>query len=172
MLNICTWHTVCVWIDPIAPCEPLTIHHLHIRLWSPSHSGNPRENRLVTTPIPSTVQLAAFDQSNTKPDSSKCRQYAGCINWAAEHVQPDVAQVAHQLSHHLNNPSNTHMAIAIRTIQYLHCTRHLSLRYHTDKSHPVMTLSDSDWASCIDTCQSTSSHVTVMQGTAMMWKSA
>ena len=64
------------------------------------------------------------------------------------------------------------MAIAIRTIQYLHCTRHLGLRYHTDKSHPVMTFWDSDWASCIDTGQSTSGRVTVMQGTAVMWKSA
>ena len=30
MLEYSTWHTVCVWIDPIALCEPLTIHHLCI----------------------------------------------------------------------------------------------------------------------------------------------
>ena len=64
------------------------------------------------------------------------------------------------------------MAIAIRTIQYLHCTRHIGLRYHTDKCHPVMTFTDSDWAGCIDTRQSTSGRVTVMQGAAVMWKSA
>ena len=46
--------------------------------------------RLVTAPIPSSVQLAAFDQSDTKPDFSKFRQYVGCINWAAEHARPDV----------------------------------------------------------------------------------
>ena len=72
--------------------------------------------RLVTTPILSSIQLAAFDQADTRPDSSKFRQYVGCINWATEHARPDAAQVAHQLEQphqrphghsHPNNPIPT-----------------------------------------------------------------
>jgi transposase InsO family protein len=126
----------------------------------------------VTTPLPSTTHLVSFDASDTKPDSSRYRQMVGCINFAATHARPDISAAAHQLSRHLNNPSHAHMRAAERVIQHLHCTRHLGPRYHTDRSHPVTTFSDSDWAGCIDTRQSTSGRVTMMQGAAVLWASA
>ena len=58
------------------------------------------------------------------------------------------------------------------TVQYLHCTRHLGLRYHTRRTHHAITFTDSDWAGCTDTRQSTSGRVTMMQGSAVMWASA
>ena len=66
--------------------------------------------------MPSNAQLTAFDRAHTKPDSSKFRQYVGCINWTAEEARPDVSAVAHRPTRHLNNLSNTHMAIAILEI--------------------------------------------------------
>ena len=61
---------------------------------------------------------------------------------------------------------------AIRCLQYLHCTRDLGLRFRTDHTHPVQTHTDSDWAGCLDTRQSTSGRVTMIQGAAVMWGSA
>ena len=96
----------------------------------------------------------------------------GCINFAATHARPDCAHTAHQLSRHLNNPSNAHFAAAQRTIQYLQCTRTLGLRYHTDRTHIATTFSDSDWAGCVDTRQSTSGRMTMLQGAAVLWGSS
>ena len=64
------------------------------------------------------------------------------------------------------------MRQAIRTIQYLHCTRDLGLRFRTDHTHAAQTHTDSDWAGCPDTRQSTSGRVTMLQGAAVMWGSA
>ena len=128
-------------------------------------------SKLVTTPLPSTSILTSFDHSDTKPCSSRYRQMVGCINFAANSARPDVASAAHQLARHLNNPSHAHESAAVRTIQYLHCTSHIGLRYKTDMNHPVITFSDSDWAGCIDTRQSTSGRVTMMQGAAVIWSS-
>jgi hypothetical protein len=128
--------------------------------------------KTVTTPLPSTTNLTSFDASDTKPDSSRYRQLVGCINFAASHARPDVAAAAHQLARHLNNPSHAHMRAAERVIQHLHCTRKLGPRYSTNCSHQPITFSDSDWAGCIDTRQSTSGRITMMQGAAVLWTSA
>ena len=89
----------------------------------------------VTTPMLPHTTLTANDSADTKPDSRLYRQYVGCINFAASRVRPDCAHAAHQLSRHLNNPSHAHMRQAIRTLQYLHCTRDLGLRFRTDHAH-------------------------------------
>ena len=128
--------------------------------------------KLVTTPMASDAMLSGHDFADSKPDSTLYRQQVGCINWIATHVRPDIAHCAHSLSRHLNAPSYAHLSAATRCIQYLHATRRLGISYSSNADHPISTFADSDWAGCIDTRQSTSGRVTMMQGAAVMWTSA
>ena len=130
----------------------------------PRFNINPR---FVPTPLSPGVQLTAFDLADTKPDSTLYRQIVGCINFIANSTRPDCAHAAHALSHHLNNPSYAHLSQATCTIQYLHCTCHLGIRYSAKHNHPACGYTDSDWAGCIETRQSASGKIFMMQGGAV-----
>ena len=126
-------------------------------------------SKLVTSPMPADTQLTAEDHSATRPDSTEYRQMVGSINFIAGRSRPDCAYIAHALARHLNAPTHAHYNIARRTIQYMHSTRTLGIRYYADHTHDLISYSDSDWAGCIDTRQSTSGRVHIMQGAAVMW---
>lgn len=113
----------------------------------------------------------------------------GALMYAAIGMRPDIAFAVGTLSRFLGNPGRRHWNEAKRVLGYLKGTSHHVIQYSSDMSpigrvagysHSVgmkptedhiKGFCNSDWAGCVDTHQSTSGFVWMMNGGAVCWRS-
>ena len=113
----------------------------------------------------------------------------GALMYTAIGSRPDIVFTVGALSRFLSNPRRQHWSEAKQVLCYLKGTSDYTIQYSTDKSpignvfgfsrgigmrptgDSIEGFSDSDWAGCVDTRQSTSGFVWIMGGGAICWRS-
>eukprot|EP00122_Pirum_gemmata_P019662 Pgem_evm1s18399 len=84
------------------------------------------------TPIPTAHKMDDQHQPQLTPEVRE--QYLsliGTIRHAADNTRPDTTYSAHILATHITNPTQEHLQLATRTMQYLLTTKHWGLKYTT-----------------------------------------
>ena len=155
---------------------------------------NLQDVKLVTTPLSSGVCLTQDNCPTTNEEKSDMANvlYAslvGALMYTTIGTQPDIAFSVGALSRFLSNPGRHHWKEAKHVLTYLKGTSHYTIQYSSSMSppgrvtgyscsvaiklveSPIEGFSDSDWAGCVDTCQSTSGFVWIMNGGAICWRS-
>ena len=80
------------------------------------------------------------------------------LMYLALRTRPDIAYAVQQLCHYLDCYQNVHWEAAKRVVHYLKGTQELKLSLGGDQPAHLMGHTDSNFATCVDTCQSVSGH--------------
>lgn len=96
----------------------------------------------------------------------------GSIMYAQVCTRPDLAFSISVLGMYQSDPGIAHWKAAKKVLRYMQRTKGHMLVYKRTDSLELVGYTDSDFAGCKDTSQSTSSFVFMMGGGAVAWKSA
>jgi len=155
---------------------------------------NLQEAKPVTTPLSSGVCLTQADCPTTDEEKLDMANVpytslVGALMYAAIGTRPDISFAVGALSCFLSNPGRCHWNEAKQVLIYLKSTSHYAIWYSSNMSppgrvigyshgmamkpveSPIEGFSDSDWAGCVDTHQSTSGFVWIMNGGTICWRS-
>ena len=75
------------------------------------------------------------------------------------------------LGRYQSNLGIDHWRAAKKVMRYLQGTKDCMLMYIQTDNLDVIGYSDSDFASCVDSCKSTSGYIFMMAGGAISWRS-
>ena len=155
---------------------------------------NLQDVKPASTPLSPGIRLTQDDCPTTDEGKADMANvpYAsliGALMYVAIGTRPDIAFAVGALSHFLSNPGRCHWSEVKHVLSYLKGTSSYAIRYHSDGSSAgevvgysrgvgmqltdvlIEGFCDSDWAGCIDTCQSTSGFIWMMNGGAVSWRS-
>lgn len=96
----------------------------------------------------------------------------GSIMYAQVCTRPDLAFSISVLGRYQSDPGIAHWKATKKVLRYMQRTKGHMLVYKRTDSLELVGYTDSDFAGCKDTSQSTSSFVFMMGGGAVAWKSA
>src|SRR5215216_4798623 len=86
-------------------------------------------------------------------------------------TRPDLAHTISFLSQYSSCPNESHLNALKHILRYLNGTKHLSLFYPANNSTAINTYVDADFAACLDTRQSFSGYVVLINESCVSWRS-
>nr|GEW94076.1 retrovirus-related Pol polyprotein from transposon TNT 1-94 [Tanacetum cinerariifolium] len=95
------------------------------------------------------------DLSGTPIDQTKYRSMVGALMYLTA-SRPDIMHATCYCASYKGKPTEKHLTTVKRIFRYLKDTIHMRLWYPKDTSFELTTFLDSDHASCLDSCKSTS----------------
>ena len=128
------------------------------------------EANTVATPMDLNVKLVKDDGCSKKVDPIHYQSMVGSLLHAARTTRPDIAHAVGIVSKFNSEPTQAHLTAVKRIFRYLKGTLDLVLQYKATGEN-LFSYSDADWASDIDSRQSTTGNVFVMSGGAISWLS-
>jgi hypothetical protein len=87
-------------------------------------------------------------------------------------TQPDISYAIQQIWLHMHNPREPHLTVMKRILRYLRGTLDFGLLLHWSSTTELCVYTDADWASCPDTCRSTSGYAVFLGDNLISWSSA
>ena len=96
----------------------------------------------------------------------------GSLVYAQVCTRPDIALIVGVLGRYLSNPGMDHWKEVKRVIRYLQRTKDYILTYRRSNFLEIIGYSDSYFAGCQDSKQSTSGYVYMLARGAISWESA
>jgi hypothetical protein len=110
------------------------------------------KNKPPKTPLPST-ELIPYDGTATAQQTYAYQQRVGSVNFAAVISRPDISKSISTLSRFLQNPSETHLAAADQTLEYLVGTKYWAIEFDGNQQGKriFVTSSDSAFADNLET---------------------
>jgi hypothetical protein len=129
----------------------------------------------VSSPLDHKVVLAATSVHD-KQENAQLSSYAalvGSLMYIASCTRPDLCFTASLLARFMSNPSDQHMAQALRAVRYLSRTKDFRLAIGSERtsSDALVVWSDSDHAGCLDSRRSVAGHVVSVLGSVVHWRS-
>lgn len=114
--------------------------------------------RQTLTPysVPDLSGITKNQGSTSNELKSEYQAMTGELLYAAMKTRPDISHPVRVLSQYASNPSQFHIDQAIRVYQYLHKTKDTGIFFPYNNHSPLVSYSDSDWATCKDSRKSTS----------------
>lgn len=122
-------------------------------------------------PTPSESVELQDEERPTEPSKYPFRELVGCLLWLTMGSRPDLAFSVGYLSRHLDRSTEVHWKQGLRVLRYLAGTAELSIRYTPTGGESPEVYSDADWAGCVKTRKSISSHIILVNGGAVSWAS-
>nr|CAN70299.1 hypothetical protein VITISV_001397 [Vitis vinifera] len=95
----------------------------------------------------------------------------GSLMYAQVCTRLDIAFVVGMLGQYQSNPGLDHWRVAKKVMRYLQETKNYKLMYRRTSNLEVVGYLDSDFASCVDSCKSTSGYIFILAGGAISWRS-
>ncbi|GAA0161871.1 hypothetical protein LIER_18089 [Lithospermum erythrorhizon] len=95
----------------------------------------------------------------------------GSLMYAQVCTRPDITFIVGVLGRYLSNPNIDHWKVVKRVIRYLQRAKDYMLACRRSDKLEIIGYSDSDFDGCLDTRRSTSGHVFLSAGGAVLWKS-
>jgi hypothetical protein len=83
----------------------------------------------------------------------------------------DIAYAVQQVCLHMHDPCEPHLTTAKRILRYLQGTLDHDLLLRRTYTSDLVVCTDIDWASCLDTCRSTSGYVVFLSDNIVSWSS-
>ena len=99
------------------------------------------------------------------------REAVGALLWMARATRPEISQAVGQVAKYMANPGFAHWTAVKRIFGYLVRVRDVPFLIKADGLLHLEAYSDSDWAGCKDTAQSTTGLMVYVGGTLVAWKS-
>jgi len=127
----------------------------------------PKKTKLT----PTTNQRLPYPEEGEEKTNKPYRQLVGCLLWVSIMTRPDITYAVHDLSRHNNYPTIQHWLAAVRTLQYLHTTKHLGLEYKRSETVEINGFSDSDWMGDTQDSKSTSGYIFFFNNAPICWNS-
>ena len=112
----------------------------------------------ISTPFEPNQVLTAHDNgAKDKAGPFIYRSIIGMLMFCVTISCCECAYQVKELSRHLNNPSNAHMAAARQVARYLYHTWDKGIVFNrSPDGHGLLGFSDSNFCNCVDTRRSTS----------------
>ena len=101
--------------------------------------------------------------------SKPYRSLVMCLMYLAITTRPDIAFAVKELSKFQQNPGEGHWKAAKHVLRYLKGTINHGLIYEPDGKSGLVNYSDSDWAGCIDTRNSTIGSLHFWENMLISW---
>ncbi|XP_074306256.1 secreted RxLR effector protein 161-like [Silene latifolia] len=95
----------------------------------------------------------------------------GSIMYAQVCTRPDIAYAVGVLGRYQSNSGLDHWKVAKKVLRYLQGTKNYMLMFRRTENLEVVGYSDSDYAGCIDSRNSTSEYVFMLADGAVSWRS-
>lgn len=130
----------------------------------------------VKTPLDPGVKSEAAPKGY-KSGSNLLERYqslVGSLIWPSTQTRPDIAYHVGQLSKHLRNPTEDHLAQAKHCLKYLHSTKTLGICFTGTANGCKLTIdgyTDASWGDNLDDRTSTGGMVFIINGGPVCWKS-
>ena len=124
----------------------------------------------VSTPLDTSVKLTSITNEEVPADAKEYVSIVGGLMFAACVTRPDIMCAVGLLSQFLNNLSSKHLHTAKRVLHYLKGTLTYRMAYRPPPLH-LQGYSDADWAGDMDTWQSTTGYIVMLNNGAIAWKS-
>ena len=96
----------------------------------------------------------------------------GSLMYAVSCIRPDISYIVGILGRFQQNPGVAHWKAIKKVLRYLQRTKDFMLVYRRSENLEVVGYSDSDFAGCADSRESTSGYIFLLAGGAVSWKSA
>lgn len=100
----------------------------------------------------------------------KFPELVGSLQYLASNVRPEISQAVGVLSRYRDKPTTAHWNAGMRVLRYLKGTKEGGIQYG-GQVHSVMGYVDSDYAGDLDTRQSTTGFVFLLNGGPISWVS-
>ena len=113
------------------------------------------ECKPCSTPVDTNPKLSV--DGPPVQDATDFRSLAGALQWLT-FTRPDIAYAVQQVSLHMHDPREPHLAALKRILRYIRGTLHLGLLIRPSAQAELTVYTDADWACCPDTHKSTSSY--------------
>ncbi|XP_060185897.1 uncharacterized mitochondrial protein AtMg00810-like [Lycium barbarum] len=124
---------------------------------------------LVTCPLDHSVKLKS-DVGNLLPNPASYRTLEGKLNFLT-HPKPDLCFVVEHLSQYLQNPTQSHMKVALHLLRYLKGLADIGVSFSNSPNFSMSAYYDSNWASCPDTRRSFTGFYVILGGSLISGKS-
>jgi hypothetical protein len=129
----------------------------------------------VSSPLDHKVVLSttSVHDKQEHPQLSSYAALVGSLMYIASCTRPDLCFSASLLARFMSNPSDQHMAQALRAVRYLSKTQEyrLAIGRARTSSDALVVWSDSDHAGCLDSRRSVAGHVVSILGSTVHWRS-
>lgn len=103
------------------------------------------------------------------PDPSSYQRLTGKLIYLTI-TRPDIAFSVQILAQFMQQPTTVHMQTAKRLLRYLAGTSSQGILLASNTAAELIAYCDSDWASCIATCKSTSGYCIFLGTSPVSWK--
>jgi Reverse transcriptase (RNA-dependent DNA polymerase) len=122
------------------------------------------------TPLPSGYNPVPNKLPVDKNLCTKYQQVIGSLLYLMLGTRPDIAFAVMKMVQFAANPSEEHSTKALYICKYLAGTMDYSLQYGL-KQEGLYAYADADWASDLESQQSTMGYLVLLSGTAISWNS-
>lgn len=127
------------------------------------------------TPMSTEVDLRPATESEDalrRIDHRLYRKHIGQLLYLSICTRPDISFAVCALARSLHAPTDRHRTMLRRVLRYLSASKNLGLKFtRTTADLKIKAYSDSDWAGCKGTRQSTTGFLITANGTPISWKS-
>ncbi|XP_051133281.1 secreted RxLR effector protein 161-like [Andrographis paniculata] len=116
------------------------------------------------------LDLSQCSKNNFEKEHMRDIPYAsavGSLMYAQVCTRPDIAYVVGILGRYQSNPGVDHWKVAKKVMRYVQGMKDFMLMYRQTDVLEVLGYSDSDYAGCIDTRESTSGYLFMLAGGAI-----
>lgn len=127
-----------------------------------------------TPPTPGgIIEKTSLKDRGELVDATKYRELVGALLYIAMCTRPDIAFVVGSLGRRQAEPRALDWTAALRALKYLAGTSAARLRFRAidETNSSVVGFCDADYAECRETRRSTSGHVFLLAGAAVVWRS-
>jgi hypothetical protein len=122
-----------------------------------------------STPVDTQAKLSEA-QGDPVEDPTGYRSLAGALQYLT-FTRPDISYAVQQISLHMHDPREPHLAALKRLLRYLRGTVDYGLLLHRSTSSELVVYTDADWAGCPDTRRFTSGYAFFLGGNLVSWSS-
>ncbi|XP_042980273.1 uncharacterized mitochondrial protein AtMg00810-like [Carya illinoinensis] len=118
--------------------------------------------------MPLEAKIMSLDSDVLLDDPSFYQGIVGTLQYLTL-TQPSISYIFNFVSQFMHAPTLSHLKMVRRILQYIKGTIHLGLDLTSHTTLDLCAFSDSDWAGCSTTRQSTTGYVTFLGHNPILW---
>ncbi|KAL6311476.1 hypothetical protein AAG906_012064 [Vitis piasezkii] len=110
------------------------------------------------------------DNDSHPTDKDRYQRLVGKLIYLT-HTRPDIGFAVSMVSRYMNNPTERHMKVVYRILQYLKKSPGRGLYFKKTSSREVEVFTDADWARSLTNRRSTTGYCSYVWGNLVTWRS-
>jgi hypothetical protein len=131
------------------------------------------DSKTRAIPMTAGADVSVTSEQDTPADKKEYAETVGALLYISSFTRPDISYSVSALARHMSNPCERHFTLLKGVLRYLAGTRDIGLTFGgsggVSAAEPLVTFTDSDYASCKDTRRSRTGYVLLLYGGAISW---